>query len=318
MAENNYSEKTLNKRYEELGLPQETLDLLRSYFAAFANFYWIINLADAYKIINKQNPNLITFEELYKFSDIVADEHHYYYIVDMDEMWDDVQPTPENREIIAENLLAVDEENYYETVEMQCSKPMYVPNKEELLRYEDEYYYEKTPYSTAVENFIKNNLKISGEEFLDVMAEVTLAIIMGDDPIVSVFRSFGMMKIELTTAEAETFCKLFTNMANNFRMPVNRGYTPLELKKLFPSTNNTPPQIVLGENVKALIKSGELSVEDARESIINAQIPKETKLNLLAQISGNDKMIQAKNNISRNAQCPCGSGKKYKHCCGKL
>jgi preprotein translocase subunit SecA len=24
------------------------------------------------------------------------------------------------------------------------------------------------------------------------------------------------------------------------------------------------------------------------------------------------------NNISRNALCPCGSGKKYKRCCGKL
>jgi len=22
--------------------------------------------------------------------------------------------------------------------------------------------------------------------------------------------------------------------------------------------------------------------------------------------------------IPRNAPCPCGSGKKYKHCCGKL
>ena len=22
--------------------------------------------------------------------------------------------------------------------------------------------------------------------------------------------------------------------------------------------------------------------------------------------------------ISRNQQCPCGSGKKFKHCCGKL
>ena len=25
-----------------------------------------------------------------------------------------------------------------------------------------------------------------------------------------------------------------------------------------------------------------------------------------------------KEKISRNAKCPCGSGKKFKHCCGKL
>jgi preprotein translocase subunit SecA len=29
-----------------------------------------------------------------------------------------------------------------------------------------------------------------------------------------------------------------------------------------------------------------------------------------------DKIPQGK--IPRNAKCPCGSGKKYKHCCGKL
>ncbi|MCK4907394.1 MAG: SEC-C domain-containing protein [Spirochaetes bacterium] len=27
--------------------------------------------------------------------------------------------------------------------------------------------------------------------------------------------------------------------------------------------------------------------------------------------------IKPANNVSRNAPCPCGSGKKYKHCCGK-
>ena len=30
----------------------------------------------------------------------------------------------------------------------------------------------------------------------------------------------------------------------------------------------------------------------------------------------NEKIPQGK--IPRNAKCPCGSGKKYKHCCGKL
>jgi len=30
----------------------------------------------------------------------------------------------------------------------------------------------------------------------------------------------------------------------------------------------------------------------------------------------NEKVIQGK--VPRNAKCPCGSGKKYKHCCGKF
>ena len=39
-----------------------------------------------------------------------------------------------------------------------------------------------------------------------------------------------------------------------------------------------------------------------------------------------NKSLQSKNNtknlntkkISRNEKCPCGSGKKYKHCCGRI
>ena len=37
--------------------------------------------------------------------------------------------------------------------------------------------------------------------------------------------------------------------------------------------------------------------------------------------SENSPSNKAKDNfgkISRNQQCPCGSGKKFKHCCGKL
>ena len=29
------------------------------------------------------------------------------------------------------------------------------------------------------------------------------------------------------------------------------------------------------------------------------------------------KPIEAQNKVGRNAPCPCGSGKKYKKCCGK-
>ena len=31
-----------------------------------------------------------------------------------------------------------------------------------------------------------------------------------------------------------------------------------------------------------------------------------------------NKNFPSKEKISRNAPCPCGSGKKYKHCCGKI
>ena len=37
------------------------------------------------------------------------------------------------------------------------------------------------------------------------------------------------------------------------------------------------------------------------------------------ETTGNDKplTVRGKGVVSKNAHCPCGSGKKYKRCCGK-
>ena len=32
----------------------------------------------------------------------------------------------------------------------------------------------------------------------------------------------------------------------------------------------------------------------------------------------NPEQIKSFDKIPRNSKCPCGSGKKFKHCCGKL
>ena len=55
---------------------------------------------------------------------------------------------------------------------------------------------------------------------------------------------------------------------------------------------------------------------DANEigmQIVSGDFPEEIKLMLLNELK-HDTTVQP---ISRNAPCPCGSGKKYKRCCGK-
>ena len=48
----------------------------------------------------------------------------------------------------------------------------------------------------------------------------------------------------------------------------------------------------------------------------NIEIQQDDKA--LDQQSNNNKQIDQNNKISRNTICPCGSGKKYKHCHGKF
>ncbi len=312
-----YAESTLKTKYKQLGLPAETVELLHSYFSAFANFYGILTLKDAYNIIIKQNPELLTFDKLYEFTEIVKREKQYYYIVDADEMRSNALSTPETREIVAEDLLSVDDDAYYELFEAQSDKPLYIPKKDELLRYEDEFYYEKTPSSDAVEKFFIKRKKITGEDLLDVMADIICSYNISDNPIEEAFDSLEWMEIELTDDEVETLGELLCKLNNNFRTRFNRGYTPNELSKILKKSTE-PPIITFGENIKQMIKSGEISVSDLQNDIIESDnYPPQIKLELLAQLAEINGVKIQPESIPKNAPCPCGSGKKYKRCCGK-
>ena len=79
------------------------------------------------------------------------------------------------------------------------------------------------------------------------------------------------------------------------------------------------------------------SAVDAKQTIIDVngeQVDKQTFLNaynytltmqqyyaqMLQQFGGDgtvDRTVRGKGVVSKNALCPCGSGKKYKRCCGK-
>ena len=72
--------------------------------------------------------------------------------------------------------------------------------------------------------------------------------------------------------------KIINDMWNNTRMIVNRGYTPNELLKY--------------EKLQPLVKNTE-----GMDNVISFE--------------------SAKKKVYPNSPCPCGSGKKYKFCCGR-
>ncbi len=64
-----------------------------------------------------------------------------------------------------------------------------------------------------------------------------------------------------------------------------------------------------------IITLGDFAVtnKDAK-TIFSFQYPSVEEIDFVKQI---DQVKKSANPISRNQSCPCGSGKKYKHCCGK-
>lgn len=61
-----------------------------------------------------------------------------------------------------------------------------------------------------------------------------------------------------------------------------------------------------------------MDVADLRKSILNAELPnEELRFSLLRELSEIEKDYALKKKVGRNELCPCGSGKKYKKCCGR-
>lgn len=108
---------------------------------------------------------------------------------------------------------------------------------------------------------------------------------------------------------------------NNARTPFNCGHTPNELKKFVPTVPVN--KITMGENMKKMLADGTISATDVIEQVEKSEAPREVKKSIfqmmedigIPQFSEN---ASSNKKVGRNAPFPCGSGKKYKKCCGSV
>lgn len=252
-------------------------DLILRYFDAFSNLYGIIPMKRAYRIIEKQNPELDLTKE--QFAEIVNDintDQKYYVIWSEEEVYDeDAEETDLfNKLLIAEYVLTFgDSEDYEKLVFEQGDRPFYVPDKDELLKYEDDFYYEKTKHITNLENYLRDDLGLSN--YKGIVEDFAGTLVIDDDEpdrVIAELKRMGAPKFKEFSSkqQAQKFFMLYTNLRNHTRKHTHRGHTPFELDDCY--------------EVDGIIEDGVLS---------KVETP------------------------SKNGKCPCGSGKKYKRCCGK-
>ena len=317
-----YTRRELNALYREIPLKDATFRLLRKYFNAMANLYGIIPLRKAKEIIFSLSPKLVTEEEFLAFAEIARHECEDYYILGGDELYSDIDHTePLDREIIEIGLMLEDEETYPETKSNQQGKPYYVPGKKQLLEYADPFYCEDTPEKRKLRAFLKERCKLNDEQEEFIFEELLHCVRSITFQTGEVFAHLEDLGLRFKSQrQAEEFYALHNAFHNTTRMPCNRGYTPEELLRM------TPPEerfqsISLGPNIRRALQTGEIDVEDLRKQILTATLPNEGArfdlLRQLADITSSAPKPEKAKKIGRNAPCPCGSGKKYKQCCGR-
>ena len=174
--------------------------------------------------------------------------------------------------------------DYHQLLERQGAMSYYIPAKSELLRYADPYYVEKTPSYAAFCRFIQVRLGRPENEAAVIGSHIQLIMRHGAMPkdIFAEMERFGLT--EENEELMSDFITVMMDMYNNTRMPETRGFTTVEAQKADPSRQK--------------------KIANASE-IVTSSMP------IVKNRIGGKK-------IYPNDLCPCGSGKKYKKCCGRV
>jgi len=319
-----FSPELLKELYKALALPSETMELLHRYFDAFASLYGILPLRKALEIYNRQNP-AIDERAFALFSSIVRHEEHRYAILGPCDLYADAieEDDPLDREIVEESVL-VGEDAYPAMKAAQKGKPYYIPPKAELLRYVDDRYYERNPSFIALRDFLRDHMKQHAERAEDIAGELQLHASMAESNMQIIIDDMERMGLEFRGIDdLRPFMTLFTEMSNNTRMQINRGHTPNELG----GKSGPPREIRLGPGIAEAVRRGDMNIDELRKGVMQMNFPNaDLQISYLKELTrieretAGERMppaTEAREKIGRNDPCPCGSGKKYKKCCGQ-
>ncbi|MDW0116100.1 SEC-C metal-binding domain-containing protein [Sporosarcina thermotolerans] len=226
-------------------------DLILDYIVACTNLYGVVPQEKVREIYNGQNESVISSEmmkamvtdlttiELLKNRHVHVEGLNFYH-----EAMDYVDEAPLSGEI--------------------KGKPFYVPEKDKLLKYVKDAYFEQTPQQLGLGQLMMKDgfpARKINSEIENLVGELSVTF----SNVLSVFQAFASRLGLKDMAQINSYLHCVTEIANTTRLWENRGHTPNELFQL-------------------------------------------EKSNLRPLPSGYK--------IGRNEPCPCGSGRKYKKCCG--
>lgn len=157
----------------------------------------------------------------------------------------------------------------------------YQPTKIDIHYFAKHEFDERTAQYKKMKRFFSK--KLSSEKLVDVMDMIMVFIKLDlgmRDLVQELDTQFGILFDSLE--DVEEFSNLYKDLNNHSRKWSNRGHTPRELAKSHHTLSSVPDNVVPFTNKNA----------------------------------GKQEPIQVKK-VGRNEPCPCGSGKKYKHCHGK-
>ena len=282
------NEEQINALYDMLPFSDEEIVLLRKYMEAAARLYGLISAEKFVEIYNSQNPPIDPVAFLLLTALVDCEDNPYVFITRHDVPSNTVEEALVASELVADYLFAENPELDIRNLRRkQKGKQYKILPKAEFLKYADSDYFPETPARTAMLKYLQrraSSLSLPVDSFCTCIQEV-IVIDAFMQEVVNIVQAEGLVFNKHW--DIGEFAVLYQNLNNSTHKHSNCGYTPDEI-------------LAMSDKGKRLAEGtaqiGQMSLFD-----LTAEKPKLT-------IVGKP---------SRNAPCPCGSGRKYKNCCGK-
>ncbi len=218
------------------------------------------------------------------------------------------------------NLL--EDDNYVYLMQNQGNKDYYIPMVDEIKDLTTNNFITNDPCVEELMEYFIHDLDVPEEEAKVVTRTIWQEINEGCD-MHDVFDLINDNGICFNSDnDIYEFVPILNKFWNNTRMLLNRGFTPSELikdqkKHIHPKGQGNRPTIIPGSSSAAkLLMEGKEHIEKLGFPIDFDANAKE--IPVYSMSSGIDGSIEMKmKKIYPNDPCPCGSGKKYKKCCGR-
>lgn len=195
------------------------MNLLSQYIAASTHLYGVVPkqvVADTY---NEQNDEQITLEEI-------------------EQCFRDNQKTIEEAFVYSEGDYFAHEtvltfDGIEAMLQHQAGKARYIPEKEELLKYLDDFYFEENTVYTTLYDYVLENLVDGDEERAKDVCEDIQGMIGVQASFRILMNQFDRMRVSFKTRkQRETVRKMVKDLQKNVRLWHNNGHTDRELKTL--------------------------------------------------------------------------------------
>ena len=229
------------------------------------------------------------------------------------EGWPKENPLYSEKGIFVHLQLFEDAEFDY-LLRQQMDKDFYIPSAQQIDEICRNGYEASSSAYKKLESFFIKKLKFSYEQAVTWCLQVWANSYEGESPS-KIINKMTEANIEFEEKMINELLELLVAAHNNTRMKENRGYKPSEMVRK-KSVDKMPTIVPASSNAAAILK-------DAAPQLEAMGVPVDLNGNTdviqttMFPSGLNGEPIRVEKKIYPNDPCPCGSGKKYKKCCGK-